>query len=78
MIFPHGDAVLLHIYQCGVCDRMYMRQTGPTIFRCAVAHQPGSCCHYMEMRIAEESMRAIQAIIEGAKDAQEEPAHVAD
>ena len=61
MQIPIRDEILLKIYQCGLCKRVFKAQVGPTRVTCAVAHQPGDCCHYYEVEI--DSIDALQKAV---------------
>jgi hypothetical protein len=47
-------------YQCSLCHRVY--EHGRVVYRCAVFHPPGSCCHQGEKVVPAEE--AAQWLVE--------------
>ena len=65
MYFEGSDKTLDDIYRCRACNKIYHRQLGPTYISCAVAHGPGSCCHYAEKEITEAQVTEIRGYLFG-------------
>lgn len=58
---------LLSIRICPSCKQKSAARGHYASFSCAVAHQPGDCCHYGELLVDDESYRAIMEIVEKMK-----------
>ena len=39
-------------YRCGTCGKFWQIPKGGTLTLCAVAHAPGSCCHWGEREVS--------------------------
>lgn len=63
MIFPITSEVLVQIYQCPLCSGIYQAQTGNIRSACLVAHAPGSCCHYGELQISNETLEKVLEVM---------------
>ena len=50
MYFPHPKKP--KPFRCRGCGKWFVVPNGPR-FVCAVAHQPGDCCHMGETQVAE-------------------------
>lgn len=66
MIVPLRDRDLIRIYQCGACTNIFLAQADDSHLSCAVAHPPGSCCHYGEIRVSVELIAEIQKLLSDA------------
>ena len=58
MIYPIQDKTIIHIYECGVCGKIYVKPNRLRA-RCLVFHAPGSCCHYGEQQQSAELVKEI-------------------
>lgn len=63
MIFTKSNKVFVLIYQCPICSGIYQAQTGDIRVSCATAHAPGSCCHYGERQISNETLENVFEVI---------------
>ena len=63
MIIPHRDEVLIRMYRCGICGKVYLAQTGRERFQCLAMHKPGTCCHCHETILTEEQLQGVECIV---------------
>ena len=62
-IFQLEEAVLVHLYRCPVCHKVWDgAQEGPQM-SCTVHHASGECCHYMEREITVELLQDVLAAL---------------
>lgn len=63
MFFEPSDTNLVDIYRCRGCSKVYHRQLGSVHMSCAVAHGPGSCCHYGEKEVTDQQVADIKKLL---------------
>ena len=64
-IFQLEDTVLVHLYRCPICHKVWDSvREGPKM-SCTVLHGPGGCCHYMEREITPELLQDVVERLEG-------------
>jgi len=64
MIIPKKEIVELCIFRCPMCDGLYRRNPKMENVSCCVLHPPGSCCHYSDIPVSEESLGEISAALD--------------
>lgn len=62
-LIPLTDETLIEIYRCGHCQKAYMAQVGQVRSLCGVDHAPGTCCHYGEHPVSEETLREVRELL---------------
>lgn len=62
-IMPMHNEMLIKIYRCPVCQKLWFVTPASRHTSCGVYHAPGSCCHYMERPVTEEELDKIQMIL---------------
>ena len=62
-ILPQTEETIIKIIYCPLCQKYYSEQTGPTRMCCAVAHAPGTCCHYGDVELVEEAIETMRLIV---------------
>jgi hypothetical protein len=50
MQIPKNDKDLLYIFECGRCERAFVRGHGSS-YSCGVNHLPGTCCHFNDSEL---------------------------
>jgi hypothetical protein len=63
MRIPVRDQQLVNIYRCGHCNGTFLAQDPNYRVSCAVNHSPGTCCHYGEKAVPEETLVIVKAAL---------------
>ena len=74
MLIPYKDEYLAVIYFCPRCRKYFSKDLSQV--KCAIIHQPGTCCHHKDIEITEDDAHDINNLIiqkfERSENAQKE------
>ena len=65
MYFESKDDEIISVYQCHKCKNSFHRQVGFMHVSCAVAHEPGDCCHYGERQVSTDQVSRAKCALFG-------------